>query len=201
MMHNPMLSSCYMKKNVPWHVSTPCTLFCDRLRLRAVCASGHSEHIILSQPYMLRRELSSSLSRSYLSWIFLLRLSYRLRDHESFSCSSHRIYKIFREKDLFHEFKNKDHRPQNEGDHLHRAFYRLCHRPHHALSLYVPPGRKDNISGARQTRTAENALAGRSCLPYVSGTFYLSPSFWAARTPMWRSQWTVQGSAPYLSCL
>ena len=110
-MHNPMLSSCYMKKNVPWHVSTPCTLFCDRLRLRAVCASGHSEHIILSQPYMLRRELSSSLSRSYRSRIFLLRLSYRLRDHESFSCSSHRIYKIFREKDLFHEFKNKDHRP------------------------------------------------------------------------------------------
>ena len=197
MMHNPMLSSCYMKKNVPWHVSTPCTLFCDRLRLRAVCASGHSEHIILSQPYMLRRELSSSLSRSYRSRIFLLRLSYRLRDHESFSCSSHRIYKIFREKDLFHEFKNKDHRPQNEGDHLHRAFYRLCHRPHHALPLYVPPEEGQHLREHGRPDRRER-LIGRSCLRYIrSGT----PSFWAARTPMWRSQWTVQGSAPYLSCL
>ena len=60
--------------------------------------------------------------------------------HVFFLIRSHMINTNHPQKDLlFYEFKNKDHRPQDEGDHLHGSFYRLRHRPHHAVSLYVPP--------------------------------------------------------------
>ncbi len=200
MMHNPMLSSCYMKKNVPWHVSTPCTLFCDRLRLRAVCASGHSEHIILSQPYMLRRELSSSLSRSYRSRIFLLRLSYRLRDHESFPAVLIEYTKYFVKRIYSMSSKTKIIVLRMK-EIIYTALLSALPSSSSCSSSLCSARRRTTSPGARQTRPPRTPH--RPLLPplHTFRDFIRPHRFGAARTPMWRSQWTVQGSAPYLSCL
>lgn len=69
------------------------------------------------------------------------------------------------------------------------------------LFLFMFARRRTTSPGARQTRPPRTPH--RPLLPplHTFRDFIRPPSFWAARTPMWRSQWTVQGSAPYLSCL